>query len=228
MQKLQIEGIVVQSIPFKDYDRIVTLFTPREGLIRLVVKGALRSDKGKGYGMEPLAQVEVLYTQGRGDLCSCFESTVLNSNVALRSHLLLLRSACEMLQIVSATQQQGKPASDLYELLIAYLQRLPAAQEPRTIASSFRLKTLRHEGLFSLHFYCALCHSLLDGESFHYGNELFCKNHASKEAMVFSKEERDLLLILAFCRDFNILRDLPLSDTLLHKICCLFEHSIAC
>ena len=224
MQKRQIEGIVVHTIPFKDYDRIVTLFAPHEGLIKLVAKGV--NKKGKGYGMEPLAFIEVLCSEGRSGLYTCYESAVLDSHLPLRSSLSVLNAACDMLQTISATQQPGKPAVELFQLLTASFMRLPATDYPATLASSFRLKTLRFEGLISPHFYCAACGISLNEKSFYGEGGAYCELHAPQESVFFTQEEQDLFLLLAFCRDFALLRDLPLNETFHSKICHLFDQLI--
>jgi DNA repair protein RecO (recombination protein O) len=226
MQKMQAEGVVLQSIPFKETQRIVALFTPHEGVMKLILKRGATGKHGQGYGIEPLSRIEVVYAQGRSDLFPCFETVVLDAYLPLRSRLELLQAACEMVQAVSCTQQPGKPASELFQLLTAYLSRLPDVRDPRALSSSFKLKTLRFEGVFAAPFLCSRCATPLNGTSFHVREEVYCAQHALSPALPFAQEERDLMLLLAFGRDFSILRDLALEEELVKKISELFDCSI--
>ena len=116
-----------------------------------------------------------------------------------------------MLQTILATQQPGKAAPELYQLLVAYLARLPITEDPAMLAASFQLKTLRVEGLFTPKFACTSCGAVPARESFHTEQGVYCASHAPLNSLAFSQEERDILLLLAFCRDFNIFKNLLLD-----------------
>lgn len=45
MEKFTAEGIVVNAIPFRNYDCILTLFTPSEGLVKFFYRGAYSKKK---------------------------------------------------------------------------------------------------------------------------------------------------------------------------------------
>ncbi len=199
MEILSTEGVVAHALPFQEYDRILTVFTPGNGLIKLFVKGAFSQKKGQGSSTAPLTQIEATCTKGRSELYNCRELDVLNSHLKLRQNLATLDAACDMLQTVLATQMPGKASPDLYQLFLAYLTRLPEASNPLAISTSFRLKTLRHEGLLAL--------------STHLDPTLF-------------DSERQLMEYLAFCRDFQLLASLPVDDILAGKIKNLFQQSL--
>jgi len=189
MQKVQAEGIITKASPAGENDRILSLFTPDHGLVKLYVKGAYLSNKSKGSSTNPLNIVEAIYTQGRSDLCSCYQIDVINPQIELRKNLEILEAACDMLNAINATQLPGKAAQKLYQLLIYYLKMLPKIGSPLTISSSFRLKTLRHEGLLN-------------------DSRLF----------PMSAEEQQLIEVLTLCRDFSLLSQLTLEPSLAVKI----------
>jgi DNA repair protein RecO len=199
MDKLRTEGVIVSAFAFKDYDRIITLFTPEAGLIKLVVKGAFSAKQGKGNSTAPLTHVETIYTEGRGELCSCREINVLNHFLGLRQQLLTLQAACNILQAIAATQQPGKSSPGLYQLLIAYLYQLQTATDPRAITASFQLKTLRHEGILNLDEW-----ETPDG------------------TLMLRADERRLVEHLALCRNFGALAATIIDNGLAAKIAALF------
>lgn len=228
MEKFTTEGVVVNAIPFRNYDCILTVFTPLEGLIKFFFRGAYSQKKGNGSGTTtPLSIVEIVYTKGRGDLHTCVEISVTDHNLALRHNLPMLESACEMLQSISATQQPDKPAPELYRLFRMYLDKLPKASTPQVISSSFRLKLLRYEGMLAFFSHCCECAKALN-DAWIYGGEAFCSSHTPQEAFFLTNEERGLVERLAFCRDFSLLAETRITAHLSEKICHLFNLSFSC
>jgi DNA repair protein RecO (recombination protein O) len=226
MEKLRTEGVIVRALAFQESDKIFTAFTPDEGLATFFFKGAVSKKKGGQGSTSPLTAVELIYAKGRGEMYYCYEASPLNHNLGLRQNLAILEAACEMLKAVSATQMPGKAASDLYRLLLIYLEKLPEALDPTTISASFHLKTLRHEGLWHGQFLCSACGSELS-DSFLAGGEAFCRQHAPSPAFVLTASEREGLHLLAFCRDIAMLAVLPMTAELAGKIKRLFDEIVA-
>lgn len=191
MEKLRLEGIIVKAVPFQEYDRIITLFTPNEGLIKLFVKAAFASKHGKGHSTTPLGHVEVICSLSKSELYHCHDISVLNHHLLLRKDLSVLNAACDILQTINETQQPGKAAPELYRLSLIFLKRLPEAVFPLAISTSFKLKTLHYEGLL--------------GES----EELL---------RLFDPQERELVEVLTLSRDFSLLAALPIELPFAEKV----------
>jgi DNA repair protein RecO (recombination protein O) len=176
----------------------------------------------KASATTPLTVVELIYTKGRSDLLKCHEISILDHNLALRNNFNTLEAACDMLHVVNATQMPGKSCSNLYQLLLTYLKKLPFAHDPATLSVSFRLKTLRHEGLWQNFSRCSNCAcELIDSYILH-GNT-YCKLHIPPEAIEISSSERDIFELLAFSRDLSLLASLPMTQDLSKKIKLLFD-----
>lgn len=225
MEAFKTEGIVVRAIPYRNNDCILTIFTPLQGLISLFLRGGYKSKKHVSSGaLSPLSVVEIVYSKGRGELYPCQEIAVVRHHLELRKTLPILESACRMLQDIAATQQPEKPAPELYQLLLLYLNKLPAIPVPEVLSNSFFLKMLRFEGTFPLLSHCSLC-SLLLKDTWIHTNEPFCLPHAPPGALYFNAEERHIVETLAYCRDFNQLSTLHLPPLLSQKITCLQSHT---
>lgn len=197
MEKLRTEGVIIRGIPFKDYDCILSLFTPNDGLIKLFVKGAYHSKNGKGSLIAPLSQIEAVYTKKQSELLNCYEIAMVNPHHHVRQNLSMLEAACEMLKAIESTQLPAKAAPDLYRLFLIYLKKLPEASDPTCISSSFHLKTLSHEGLL-----------------------------ASNALFKMAAEERELIEVLALCRDFSLLSKLTIDPALASQVKQLFHQSL--
>jgi DNA repair protein RecO (recombination protein O) len=150
MDILRTEGIVLQALTFKEHDRILTIFSEKEGLIKLMVKGALSRRTHFGAPTHPLTLSEFMYVKRAGEIWTCKEVSLLSSQVRLRERLDIIEAAGEIAHILLATQLLHQPTPLLYLLCKTFLEKLPHAAYPATLAASFRLKLLRHEGEFCL------------------------------------------------------------------------------
>ena len=226
MTKLTIQGIITQVVPFRNYDAIITLFTPEEGIAKFFHKGAYSPKKhGGGGAVTPLSVVEVIYTKGRGDMHPCSEVNVIDHHIGLRGQLSTLETACDLIHTIMATQQPGKSAPDLYRLLLIFLSRLSTSATPHTLAASFRLKLLRYEGLFAFLSHCSACAVELR-EAWVYQSEAYCRSHTPPEALSFTEEERGIVELLTYGRDMNQLAALEITGLLSNKISRLFKDSL--
>lgn len=191
------QGIIVRAVPYQDYHRIITLFTPDKGLLSLFVKGAFK--KGSGSSSTPLATVEVTYQEKTSGLHSCQEIDPLDMRLAIRQNLPTLEAACHMLRTVQQSQAPEKPAPLLYQLLLFYLGKLPHTPCPPVLSTSFLLKTLRHEGLLTFPF-------------------------TLPPNISFDETEHALTTVLALCDTHSQLIPLEVSPAYQNKIERLFAH----
>ena len=139
------EGIVLRSVPFKDNDRILTVFTKEMGLISLMVKRV----KHHTAASTPFCQAEYLFVKGRSELYRFHDATILDDHLSLREKLQNLQAGGEIGHAILHSQLPGKPAPKLYELLVACLKQIPLFPNPCSLVTSFQLKLLTHEGVVS-------------------------------------------------------------------------------
>lgn len=225
MMNSKVYGIVLQVTPFQDYHQIVTLFTPDQGVIKLISKFALT--KKSSLRLEPLIVVEVIYKKGRNELLLLINASTLETNIKLRDNFDTLNSALEMISAIFKSQMPHKSSPVLFSLLLRYLQYLPKTTSPETLVASFRLKILRYEGLFSAEKICANCQMpLIDGG--YWLGEAYCHKHFPNSSINLSNEETNLLSELIFSRSFICLNALKISSVLQKKIQTLFDTLLAC
>lgn len=222
MQTYRTEGIILHAFKFKDFDQIITLFAPEEGVIKLVVKGAFSSKNGKGTLTAPLSHTEVVYTKGQSELYSCREISMLNQHLSLRGNIALLEAAFDLIQATFDSQMLHKPAPDLYRLLVSYLGKLPAFSQPNTLSASYRLKILRHEGLLAVKSTCSTCGIELQ-HLFISEGESYCRGHAQAYSIEFQPEESSLLEKLAYCKTFSEIDNLVVVPEFGQKIKLIFK-----
>lgn len=145
MHRIATESVVLRVTPYGDNSQIASLFTLQEGKVQTIMR-ARKNQEAVG----PLLRIESELLTTNSNLYRTNAYTVLDSYQELRASYMLLQQGCALLQAIDASQQGQRAASKLYHLLTFYLRRLPELQQSETGVSSFYLKILRHEGLFTL------------------------------------------------------------------------------
>lgn len=197
-----VEGIVLQAIPFRDYDQIATVFSDTQGIITLILKQARRAKKGLSKAVYPLTCAEFIYREGKSEIMTCSEMTVLDLFLPLREKLTALEAACEMLKALQKSQHPGISSPLLYQLLKTYLKIIGSDENVNVFVASFFLKILMHDGLW-------------DPE-----------NNQIPDHLFLSEEERSHFNFLATCRAGSALSKYVIDHQLKKKIGLLFEESI--
>ncbi|NGX53295.1 MAG: DNA repair protein RecO [Chlamydiae bacterium] len=218
-QQYQVEGIVLHAVPFKEYDKILTLFTPTTGLLKLFFKSSRRFSFVQNALTTPLTVGEYLYSQGRKDLHRFRDGTILHQNLALRNNLETLQTAEKLAHAIYQSQWPGKAAPQLYLLLRTFLEKIPESPHPDTLHTAFLLKILKHEGI--------LQHSPSQEEAYRYGGECFSSNAAPAGAHLFTREEEREFTFLTHSRSFQELSSYELSEELKTKIETLFDQALS-
>jgi DNA repair protein RecO len=211
-------GVLLQAIPYLGRQKILKVFTPEEGLVSLIAKSANPSWTAF---TSPFCIAEWVYKKGQREIYPLKDGSVLESLLELRQTYDSLNAAGSIAQDVLKTQLPGKRAPALYELLCVYLKKLGSFPNPASLAASFRLKLLLHEGLLSLEDKCSLCAAsalhLHEGQS-------YCLSHAPFPGISFSPEEWESISLLAYGRKFSFFEQI--SSAPIGKIGQLFEERI--
>lgn len=216
------EGIILRSIPFKDYDQIITVYTPDCGLLSAIVKAARSRRLALSSAISPLNRVDLVLKSGRQDLHTCREIAVLDHHLSLRENSERLRGACDLAQAIRTSQLPEKPSPELYHLLQKMIARISESPSISSLVASFRLKIARHDGLLHLSPRCSTCQAELEDPHFFKG-EPFCRAHCPTGGMRFAKEGFESLKRLAEPRRFQEIESVPVPQELAINVKSLFE-----
>lgn len=220
------EGIILQMVPFRDHDQILTLFTHHVGILKLFFKGNSNIQRKLQGPYAPFTVVEVIYREKNHELMSCHEISVIQSNYFLRQNLTFLEVAGDLLKIVQVSQINGKSAPLLYQLLRDYISRIPQMPDPWVLTLSFRLKVLKHEGLLSLPCFCTLCQMPILNAGYTHQAGWRCLSCPRQELGLWTywiEEEILLAYHLTQCRYFHELKISSCSQELRRKIDLFFQ-----
>lgn len=227
-----VEGVILQAIAFGEYDRIITLFSDTCGMIKCFVKNAALGKTSALAWLTPFARGEFSYLppSGDGQLCTFKEGKLLDSYEELRQDFSFLEAAGKIAKAILSTQWPWKGTPLLYKLLLSYLKTIPHTPSG-PLLSSFYLKLLRHEGLFSSEKSCAICHHFLVERYFDQGHWK-CLRHAPPgregvDPLCFSQEEFICVEFLTHCRLFSQMSAMPDLSNLYEKIERMFLETLS-
>lgn len=186
------KAIVLRSIPFKDNQRILTLFSESLGLVSMIVKGLSPKKAFLSSLTEPLCEAEWVYVKGTSDLLKFHDGSILNMHLVLREQYSYLQTAMEMSQAILQTQLPEKSSPQLYALFSSFLKQVSHFSSPSNLLASFYLKLLKHEGLFNT------------DSPYSFSSDLH--------------SEWDLIKSLISVQSYQQLKEIPVPASLLQKI----------
>lgn len=222
MKPFLTEGIVLKVIDFRDFDQIMTVFTPEIGVVKWILKKRQPASGKSLVKISPLTRAEFIYKETKGDIWKCQEISILNPYLKLRENYAWLETAGRLINRIIASQVEQKPSSFLYRLLCAYLEKIPLMNDLRSLEISFIIHLLRHEGLIHFDLQCSLCQQPLQSLNIGQGGH-FCHLHAPVDALSFNEEETLAWMQVAACRTFSELKNTSIPEQLQQKADTLFK-----
>ena len=153
------EAVVLRSIRYGEADRILHLYSRDRGRLGAIAKGARRVKSRLGGRLEPLARVDLILRQGRGDLCTVTGVDTVDAHPGLRESWASLERATQACDAVLRLLDSAEPNAPAYNLLCRELQLLDRrpASATRAHALAFRLKLLLAAGFAPELAACAAC-----------------------------------------------------------------------
>ena len=159
------DAIILRHIDYGESDRIVTFFTPDHGRRKGFARGARKSRKRFGPGLESFAQVRIHWTPPKsGELLSLREVELVDLRTGLRSDLEAMALAgygCELVEELIG-DDPGHP--ETFNLLKAFLDHLAANGNTPESRMLFELRLLNHVGYVPHLLHCSECDNDLPAE----------------------------------------------------------------
>jgi len=139
------EGIVLKRSDWGEADRILVLFTPGHGKLRLVAKGVRKVPSRKAGHVEPLMRSTFLVARGRS-LDIITQAEAIDTHPGLRGDLARTTYGCYLAELVDAFSEEGEENEALYQLLARSLSCLSEGDGPTLLARFFELRLLTYVG----------------------------------------------------------------------------------
>ena len=158
---LQTEALILRSIRYGEADRILHLYSPEDGRLGAIAKGARKTKSRFGARLEPFPRAKMILRVGKGDLMAVSGVETIEANAGLRTSAASLDWAARACDAVSRLLDGPDPHANAYNLLVNALASVASDQALATKATqvSFRLKLLVAIGLQPHLSSCAGCGS---------------------------------------------------------------------
>lgn len=120
---MQCTAIILRSDPFKESDRIVTLFSREYGVLRLIAKGSQKITSKNAIALEP-ATISIIGIAEGKELSYITSAQADVQMTHIRTDMLKSVAALYILHLVSRTLKEHDPHEVLWEDLAAWLHML--------------------------------------------------------------------------------------------------------
>jgi DNA repair protein RecO (recombination protein O) len=155
------EGIVIRRIDLGEADKILTLFTPRRGKVRVIAKGIRRPESHLGGNLELFVQATVLLARGR-DLDIVTQAEIVEPYKGLRTDLVRTQASFYLGELLDGLAADGVPNEPCYALLTDCLAALAAAHSPVAIVRYYEFRLLQQMGFGLEVMRCVACRRPLE------------------------------------------------------------------
>lgn len=190
------EGIILDSIGFEDYHRIITFYNPEKGIIKIFVKNASKYAAKYSY-LKPLCKVDLIINEGKRDLYYFQEGRFIKNFLESINHYEQIHIGTCLIKSLLTTQFSNEASKEVYLLFEVLLSALSLSKKTENLLRCFQIKILIYEGLF---------------------------NPLSFETSInFSEEDKVIINKLHEVKSLTALEDLNISKTLGLKIQAFFD-----
>ncbi|MFQ6015193.1 MAG: DNA repair protein RecO [Anaerolineae bacterium] len=164
------EGVVLKRSDFGEADRLLTLYTPGLGKIRVLAKGVRKPTSRKAGHVELFTQCQLLIAKGR-NLDIVTQAETVNAFLPLREDLLRTSTAFYVAELVDRFTKEGIENRQLYRLLLEVLGRIGQTEDLALTMRFFELRLLGYLGYRPQLYHCVRCNGEIEPTANFFDNE---------------------------------------------------------
>jgi len=156
-RSLRASAVVVRHSDWGEADRLLTLYTREQGMVRALAKGARKITSRKAGHLQPFTYITVQLSKGR-DLLIITQADTLNAFLPLHDNLVKTGYAAyvvELLYRFSYEEEGGN--STLFKLLVETLERIEKEDDAWLSVRYYEMRLLDSVGFRPQLFECANC-----------------------------------------------------------------------
>jgi DNA repair protein RecO (recombination protein O) len=157
------DAIVLSRFDYGEADRIMTLFTPEHGKLKVIAKGVRRTTSRLGGALEPLAELRVALARGRTfDVVTQVEVT--QPWLRLRDSLESAATAWYLAELADRSIEERHEAEGIYALLRRAYELLDAGMDAGRVARWYEMHLADELGVRPEVDRCVECDRMLESE----------------------------------------------------------------
>ncbi len=154
------EAVVLRRTDLGEADRIVTLYTPRQGKLRAVAKGSRRPTSRLGGHLELFTHSRLLLAKGR-ELDIITQAETVSSFIGLRNDLWRATFAYYAAELVDRLTVDRNPEPDVFDLLVKALDHIAVDRDPELALRFFEVQLFGALGVRPELYRCVRCEEVL-------------------------------------------------------------------
>jgi len=158
MALIKTDALVIKASDYSESTRLVTLFSPEHGRIRLLAKGIKRIRSRDRGALEPFSRVQVtLVLKDPTGLGILRESSLMSSATALREDYDRWLLASLVLEVIDRATLPASDLRGLFELVCAYLDEMNTSDRPAEVTLAVLAAILHWFGFGPEFERCGVC-----------------------------------------------------------------------
>ena len=155
------EGVILHRSDFGEADRLLNVFTPRLGRLRLLAKGVRKPTSRKSGHVEPFTHVNLLVARGKTlDIVSQVE--IVEPFRPLHEDLERASLAYYVAELIGSFTEEHDENAPLFDLTLATYARLCDARDALLVLRFFELRALGLLGYQPQLHFCVACQAQLE------------------------------------------------------------------
>jgi len=144
---IKTNALILQAMRWQDSSKIVSFYTEQEGLVKLIVRGALRNKSPLAGKLESLSEVSVLYyKKDTRSLQILKELDMIDPHHGLRTDYRRYPFVLAMLELIRATLEEGHGDAVFYRFLMQMFYGTEQSVHPENMLIFFMLKLTSYLG----------------------------------------------------------------------------------
>jgi DNA repair protein RecO (recombination protein O) len=157
------DAIVLSRFDYGEADRIMSLFTPEHGKLKVIAKGVRRTTSRLGGALEPLAELHVQLARGRTfDVVT--QVQVAQAWLRLRDSLESAATAWYLAELADRSIEERHEAEGLYALLKRSYELLDAGMDAGRVARWYEMHLADELGVRPEVDRCVECDRMLEAD----------------------------------------------------------------
>ncbi|OXS25396.1 MAG: DNA repair protein RecO [Acetobacterium sp. MES1] len=232
MALIKTKGLVIREQPYKEQDKILTIFTEDEGKIQCIARGVRRQKSGHLASTQIFAYSEFVYYPGK-NFGIINQSNLIEAFYPLRNDLTKMALASYLLDLMYNAYEFYQKSPEILKLLLHVLYYISGgkARNDLVLVGAFQMKLVSYLGYRPVLERCMVCQH--DQDLTHFSieqNGLVCRDCREQSPGYLYKLNPAMLELL---RDFlkqpiKQLKDREIDPAEALKLSDLLDHYISC
>lgn len=150
-------AVVLRHADWGEADRLLTLYTREQGMVRAIAKGARKVTSRKAGHLQPFTQITIQLAKGR-DLLIVTQVETINAFLPLHDDLLKTSHAAYVVELLLRFSYEDEGANpSIFRLLVETLGRIEAEEDAWLAVRYYEMRLLDAVGFRPQLFECANC-----------------------------------------------------------------------